>query len=111
MSIPTKLVLTRGDTHTITLTMATGAGLDTVTGIKFTAREAADDTTTVWAKTQADMTRADTTAAYTLTAADWTAWETAGEPREMVYDFEVTDGTTVSTPGKGTIVVEWDVSR
>lgn len=111
MSIPTKLVMTRGDTRTITLTMGAGAGLDTVDGVKFTARVCAKDDDTVWAKTQADMTRTDTTAAYQLTAADWTAWESAGEPTEMVFDWEVTDGTTVATQGKGTIVVEWDVSR
>lgn len=111
MSIPTKLVLTRGDTRTITLTMAAGAGLDTVDGVKFTARVCATDDDTVWAKTQADMTLADTTAAYTLTAADWTAWEAAGEPLSMVFDWEVTDGTTVTTQGEGTIRVQWDVSR
>lgn len=111
MSIPTKLVLTRGDTRTITLTMGAGAGLDTVDGVKFTAREAADDDDAVWEKDQDDMVRTDTTAAYTLTAADWTAWENAGEPASMVFDWEVTDGTTVTTQGKGTIVVQWDVSR
>lgn len=113
MSIPTKLVLTRGDARVITLTMGTGAGLDTVDGVKFTAREAADDDVAVWEKDQDDMVRTDTTAAYTLTAADWTAWETANEPRELVYDFEVTavSGQLPTTQGKGTIVVEWDVSR
>lgn len=111
MSVPTKLVLIRGDTRTLTLTMGEGAGLDSVDGIKFTTRVCAEDTSAVWEKDQDDMTTADTTAAYTLTTADWTAWETAGKPKRMAYDWEVTDGTTVTTQGFGTIEVVWDVSR
>ena len=110
MSIPTRLVLTRGDTRTITLTMDAGAGLDTA-GVKLTARVGAEDDDAVWAKDQDDMATTDTTAAYTLTASDWDAWEAAGEPEGMVYDFEVTVGTVVTTQARGTIRVLWDVSR
>jgi hypothetical protein len=90
--------------------MPSGAGLDAAS-VKFTARVCAKDADAVWAKTETDMTRTDTMASYELTTSDWEAWDAAGCPTEMDYDWEVTAGGTVTTPGFGTITVKWDVSR
>lgn len=109
----TRLVLTRGDARDLILTMGADAALHEAAGVKLTARVNADDDDTVWAKDQDDMALTAATASYTLTAADWTAWEAAGEPTEMEFDWEVTPtaGALPTTQGRGTIVVEWDVSR
>lgn len=108
-----RVTLIRGDTDSITLTMPTGAALQSATEVNFTARAEADDTV-VWEKAVGDgvTVASDTVASAAITEADWDEWETAGEPELMTFDFEVrTAAGTVKTPVGGIITVEWDASR
>lgn len=108
-----RIVMTRGDTDSVTLTMPTGAALQSATSVKFTAR-AEDDDAVVWAKSDTDgvTVSSDTVAVAGITTDDWDDWEAAGEPERMLFDFEVTTSAgVVKTPVKGIITVEWDASR
>lgn len=111
--IPTDLILRRGDTRTITLTMDEGATLETSV-VKFTTRTCAEAAAAVWEKTESDgiTVSSDTVAAVSITEDDWTTWEAAGRPKEMAYDWEVRpQAGGVATPAHGTIRVIWDVTR
>lgn len=114
LPLPQDKVLLRGDTDTFTLTMPEGAGL-TSAEVLFTTRACATDDTAVWAKTEGDglTVGSDTEATVDITTDDWDAWESAGCPKRMAYDFEVqtSAGTVVRTPVRGTITVVWDVTR
>jgi hypothetical protein len=42
----------------------------------------------------------------------WDAWETAAEPGRMAFDIQTTlSGADPKTRARGTLVVEWDVTR
>lgn len=111
MSIPTPqhIVLMRGDTRDITLTMPDGATLLSATSVRFSARRQTTADTAVWAKTITPSS--DTVAVASLTTDDWTTWESMGEPQRMDWDFEVVASGDTTTVARGTIAVVWDVTR
>lgn len=107
-----RIVMTRGDTDSVTLTMPTGAALQSATSVRFTARAENDDAV-VWEKSVNDgvTVSSDTVAVADISVSDWDDWESAGEPERMLFDFEVTTSGVVKTPAKGIIIVEQDQSR
>lgn len=109
LPLPQRVVLMRGDTRDITLTMPDGAALTSATSVKFSARICAPDDTAVWEKTITPSS--DTVAVASITTDDWTTWESMGEPRRMDWDFQVVASGDTTTVARGTIEVVWDVSR
>lgn len=108
MIVSQHLVLTRGDTRDITLTMPAGTLLTSAQSVRFTARD--DDDDVVWEQTITPSS--DTVAVASIAVADWTTWDDASEPRVLHFDFQVVDaGGDVHTPALGTITVVPDQSR
>jgi hypothetical protein len=111
VNITQHLVLTRGDTRDITLTMPAGSDLDLATSVRFTARDGADDV--LW--TQELTPSSDTVAVATIGAVgstDWADWTTSDEPEQARFDFEVVDedGKT-HTVAQGILTIVSDQSR
>lgn len=111
-TIKTRLVLVRGDTRDITLTMPAGSALLT-SEVRFSVRACADDDDAIWAKVGGSgvTVSSNTVAVASINEADWETWSSAGEPAEMAFDWEVRAGGVIVTPALGTIRVVWDVTR
>lgn len=108
--ITQRLVLTRGDTRDITLTMPDGTELTTAQSVRFTARDASDDI--VWEQTITPDS--DTVAVAHIAASDWDddVWDGVTYPSILSFDFQVTDSDgSVHTPAQGVITVVGDQSR
>lgn len=102
------LVVTRGDSRDITLTMPDGAQLLSAESVRFTARDGDDDV--IWEQTLTPSS--DTVAVASLADADWTSWGDLDEPSEVHFDFQVVDADgETHTVGRGTIKVVSDQSR
>lgn len=104
MIITQHLVAIRGDHKDITMTLPTGAALDTAESVTFHARVHEDDEDAVWEQTLTPSS--STVAVATIAADEWTAWEDAGSPRVLRFAFRVvnSDGEP-HTPVIGTITV------
>jgi hypothetical protein len=101
-------VVTRGDAKDFTLTMPAGAELLSAESVRFTARDVGDEV--VWEQTLTPSS--DTVAVASLAAADWTTWDSANEPQELRFDFQIVDADgETHTEGQGIIKVVGDQSR